>query len=649
MKQSSQLTTPKASLNAPPRIVTLRAICIACAFMPLLAIWIVESELIWYSGHSTAISLFSHVVTPMFFLALLNLLIKKKWPLLALTAGELMTIYVMWSVAGTLCSHDLLQVLLPMISFPHYYANPQNRWAEILIPFIHPWAIVSEHENAVAMAVGNSSLYRWDALKAWLFPLALWSVFLTTLMLAITFMISIFRQPWTEKERLSFPVIQIPLMLANRIQELITNKRFWAGFGIAAFIDILNGTNALVPAVPSIPVINVFRFADYFTERPWNALAGTEINLYPFVIGFAFLLPTDLMFSCWFFFILYKLQLVITASLGLQELPGFPFPSEQAAGGYIALGILAIWMARKHLAGVVRTSLGMKNPLDESREPMRYRTMLLGLIICFGLLVFYGMFLGASMGMMIIFFLIFFFYALAISRMRAELGPPAHDLHYAGPEMLINNAVGTADTSKQTLGVFSLFYGFNRAYRAHYAAHGMEGYKVAQSTNTTSRSMLFAMIIALVTGLISSVWAMLHGMYIHGYSGKPASGMAVEAWTRMENWLTMPESPNIPATVAAIFGILFTLALGAMRTHFTWWLWHPVGYATCSSWSMNKLWACLFITWVIKSLITRYGGAKAYQSFLPFFVGLVLGEFCVGSFWCIVGALFKMQVYHFWG
>ncbi len=631
------------------RMVTVRAVAIACALMPLLSLWVVESELVWYSGHSTAISLFSHVVTPLFLLALLNLLVARRWPRVALAPGELMTIYVMWSVAGTLCSHDLLQVLLPLISFPTHYANPQNRWAENILPFVRPWALVTDAESTAAIAVGNASIYQWSILKAWLRPLCFWSLFLMTLMAALLFMVSLFRQPWTEKERLSFPVIQIPLMIATRLGELLRNRLFWCGFGMAAFIDLLNGISALYPAVPSIPVINVFRFADYFTERPWNALVGTELNLYPFAIGFAFLLPTDLAFSCWFFFLLFKLQLVLTAALGMQELPGFPFPAEQSAGGYIALGLLAIWLARRHFAGVVRTVLGRPGGVDESREPMRYRTMLLGFVLAFMLLVAYGMALGASMGLMMVFFAIFFLYALAISRMRAELGPPAHDLHFSGPELLINNAIGTSHISKPDLGVFTLFYSFNRAYRAHFAAHGMEAYKIAQSTKITARSMMVAMLIALVTGLVSSLWALLHALYLHGYSGKPTSGMAAEAWTRMESWVSMPEGARVPATIATLVGVLLTFALGALRTQFTWWVWHPVGYVTCSSWSMNKLWACLFIAWAVKALVTRYGGAKAYQYILPFFVGLLLGEFCVGSFWCTLGALLKMQVYQFWG
>jgi hypothetical protein len=64
---------------------------------------------------------------------------------------------------------------------------------------------------------------------------------------------------------------------------------------------------------------------------------------------------------------------------------------------------------------------------------------------------------------------------------------------------------------------------------------------------------------------------------------------------------------------------------------------------------MGKLWSCIFVAWLAKAIITRYGGAKAYQKALPLFVGMVLGEFMVGSFWCIFGAIIKIPVYQFWG
>ena len=641
----------RETLEGKGRTVTLRAMVIACALMPILAMWVVQAELIWYTGHSTAISLFYHVTFVVFLIALLNLGLRRFGVTNALDSGEILTIYVMLSVAGTLCSHDLLQIMIPMLTYPAYNANPQNRWDTLIMPLVPKWAIVTDPVAVKDLAVGNSWLYRAGIFVAWLRPLAFWSAFLLVLMLALFCINTFFRQPWTEKERLSFPIIQIPLILATRLGEFLRSKLFWTGFGLAAMIDIINGYNFLKPNFPlRIPIVKAFEFREYFVERPWNAIAGTEINLYPFVIGLVFFLPTDLAFSCWFFFLFFKVQLVLTSAFGIHELPGFPFPMEQAGGAYLALGLLAIWLARRHLAGVCRTIRGLPDGVDESEEPMRYRTALVLLLLCTAFLTACGRALGGSYGTMVLFFVLFFLYSLAIARMRAELGPPAHDLHAMGPGVLISNAMGTQNMSSGNLTAFSTFFWFNRAYRAHFSAHSMEGLKIAQIKRSSARSMMMAIGVAVVVGLLSAFWALLHCLYVHGYSGRPAGqAFASQGWTRLEGWLTFPQGPRIAATIATGLGLLFTLFLGVMRTQFTWWAFHPVGYATATSWSMGKLWACVFIGWLAKALITRYGGAVAYRKALPFFVGLVLGEFVVGSLWGIYGAVFSMPVYHFWG
>lgn len=650
-------TDPSGVVLAPEvlgdrgKTVTLRAMAIACALMPILAMWVVQAELIWYTGHSTAISLFYHVTFAVFLVALLNLGLEKLGIVDTLTSGEILTIYVMLSVAGTLCSHDLLQIMIPMLTYPTYNANPQNRWDTLILPLLPQWAIVTDPTATNDLAVGNSWLYRAGILVAWLRPLAFWSAVLVALLVALFCINTFFRQPWTEKERLSFPIIQIPLILATRLAELLRSKLFWTGFGLAAMIDLINGYNFLEPNFPlRIPIVQAFEFREYFVERPWNAIASTELNLYPFVIGLVFFLPTDLAFSCWFFFLFFKVQLVLTSAVGIHELPGFPFPMEQAAGGYLALGLFAMWLARRHLAGVWRTVRGLPGGADESEEPMRYRTALGLLLLSSTFLVACGRALGGGYGTMALFFVLFFLYSLAIARMRAELGPPAHDLHAMGPGVLISNAVGTENMSSGNLTAFSCFFWFNRAYRAHFSAHSMEGLKIAQVKKASARSMMIAIGVAVVVGLFSAYWALLHCLYVHGYSGRPAGqAFASQAWTRLEGWLTFPQGPRIAATVATVLGVLFTLFLGAMRTQFTWWVFHPVGYATATSWSMGKLWACVFIGWLAKALITRYGGAVAYRKALPFFVGLVLGEFVVGSLWGIYGAIFSKPVYHFWG
>ncbi|KXK34427.1 MAG: hypothetical protein UZ16_OP3001002022 [Candidatus Hinthialibacteria bacterium OLB16] len=185
--------------------------------------------------------------------------------------------------------------------------------------------------------------------------------------------------------------------------------------------------------------------------------------------------------------------------------------------------------------------------------------------------------------------------------------------------MILTNLLGTQGMSKGNLATFSLFFWFNRAYRAHFSAHSLEGFKAAQIYRIHARSMFFAIALALVVGTLSAFWGILHNFHVYGYSGRPAGdAFSAESWNRMAAWISLPQLPKVAASVACGIGLVFALVLGALRMKFTWWLWHPVGYATCSTWSMEKLWMCLFIGWLVKLLITRYGGAQTYRKLLPF-------------------------------
>ena len=90
------------------------------------------------------------------------------------------------------------------------------------------------------------------------------------------------------------------------------------------------------------------------------------------------------------------------------------------------------------------------------------------------------------------------------------------------------------------------------------------------------------------------------------------------------------------------------MVLAVMRMRFAWWPFHPVGYAVSGSWSMDQLWFPMFVSWLIKRTILRYGGAGSYRRAVPFFVGLVLGEFVVGCYWNLHGIIFGVSTYHFW-
>src|SRR5207302_10532311 len=87
---------------------------------------------------------------------------------------------------------------------------------------------------------------------------------------------------------------------------------------------------------------------------------------------------------------------------------------------------------------------------------------------------------GMTPVMIVVFFLIYFLLAVSITRMRAELGPPAHDLHVSGPDSTLPTILQSDRIARPDLAMFSMFYGFNRAYRSHPMPIQLEGFKIAE-------------------------------------------------------------------------------------------------------------------------------------------------------------------------
>ena len=84
-------------------------------------------------------------------------------------------------------------------------------------------------------------------------------------------------------------------------------------------------------------------------------------------------------------------------------------------------------------------------------------------------------------------------------------------------------------------------------------------------------------------------------------------------------------------------GSLSMMLLIWLRQIFLWWPLHPIGYTMLSSWASHKLWLSIFLGWMIKHLLVRYGGLNTYRRARPILLGLVLGEMTSAGIWAIVG------------
>lgn len=637
--------------------VTFRSLLIGLFLIPINAYWVIQMERIRYSAHPTTLSLFFNTVFILFILTMLNWVVGAASPRFALRRAELLVVYIMLGIASTLAAHDAMQVLVPMLAWPYRFARPENRWDELFIPYLPEWLMMSDKEAMRGYFEGNSSLYTPEHLQAWAMPVLMWTLFCTLLLWIMLCMNAILRKQWTEHERLTYPLIQLPMEMTDDngrpggIAPLFRNRLFWLGFLLAGSMDIVNSLNLYYPWIPTVLTPGAGQsFIDLgqnFRDRPLNAIGWTPLSWYPFVIGIGMLMPLDFLFSLWFFYWFWKAELVVVSALSLNQTPNFPYLNYQAFGAYAAFLISAVWLSRHYFTEVYRKVVGLPSTLDDSNEPITYRSAVIGIIIGYILLVAFCMAMGMSWWLAVVFFLVFFGLSIAITRMRAELGTPVHDLHFTGPDWTLPEVFGTRNFSAQDLTQMTILFWFNRAYRYHPMPHQLEGFKMAERTGSSYRRYFWMMMLAGAVGAVAAFWAMLHLNYIYGATAK-AGTFGPEAYNRLTGWLNSPERPSFPKAGAIGVGLFIAFFLEGMRVRFPAWPFHPLGFAVTASWEINLVWMPLFIAWVFKLFILRYGGLKGFRNSLPFFFGLMLGQFFVGSIVNIIGITFEIPTYQFW-
>lgn len=625
---------PKARSAATTRPITLKAMAVGVALIPLNAYWIITTEVVWYSGHPTVVSLFFNAVFQLFALTAGNMALRRIAPRVALHDGELLAIYSMVGIASAIASHDLAQVVVPQVGHAAWYATPENDWARLFTHHLPEWLTISDRDLLAGFYEGGSSFYRLPVIRAWLPSATAWCGFIIVLLLVTLCFNVVIRRRWTEQERLAYPVIQLPLALVSDTPTFFASRAMWIGCAVAFGLEMYNGCNVLLPALPRVPVAAQRVGHLLFTEQPWSALSGIRLSFYPFIIGLGFFIPLDLSFSLWFFYLAWQAQGVIDAALGLGGAPGFPYPAEQKAGGLLALGALALWSSRRHLVDVVAHVAGNRRFSDEDREPVSYRAAVGGLVVGSAALVAFAVAAGMSLWLAIAFFALYAFIPIAVTRLRAELGTPVHDFHHTGPEQLLTMSFGTRAIGARNSTVMSLLWFFVRAHRGAPAPHQLEGLKMAEQTRTSSRHMLVAVVLAVVVGTYAAFWAYLDLAYRYGMADSWVSWfLGHEAHSRLQKWITDPTGPAPIRLLFYALGAGFTFTLAAVRARFVWWPFHPAAYAASGSWTMGQLWSCLFVSWAIKGVALRVGGRPAHAVIGRAMMGLILGEATARSIW----------------
>jgi hypothetical protein len=631
-----------------PNRVTIRSVLLGLLLMPINYYWVVKMEVIDSRLWSTSSSLFFTSVFSLFIVILINSLIARVFPKISLKPTELVIIYVIFNISSAVGGQGMIMVLIGGLGHAFQFATPENEWQDMFHPYLPRWLVVSNLRALDNAYAGDSTLYITEHIRAWITPVLSWSFFLFVLVFAMLCINVILRRHWIERERLSYPIIQLPLEMVKSptLSGFFQNKLMWIGFGLASFLSLINGLHFLSPRVPGLQ--NVYDITYVFSEKPWNSMAsdGIFIAFYPCAVGLAFLMPLDMAFSVWFFYFFWLAELFIGGITGFRSMPEFPYAKYQASGACISIGILSLWISRRQLIDVFKRFIG-KVSVDDSKEPMKYRTATIGLTLSLIILVLFCVKMGISLWVAILFLFFYLMAAIAITRMRAELGPFYHEFYYGGSEQVLTALFGTKRIGSLSLTGLSLFWGITRAQSSHPMPHQLESFKLAEKTGLSYRGLCAVIILTTAVGIISSFWILLDVYYREGMIGS-TQWFGYEIFIRLGNWLQHLTGTDYTESAFMGFGSVFTFFLMFMRRRFIWWQFHPLGYViTQGDWGIKFLWFSVLVSFIIKQRLLSYGGVKAYRKALPIFMGLILGDFIAGGLWQIIGWIAGITTYSF--
>ena len=651
----------KKAFSAHP--VTLRSIVIALFLLPLIYRWHIECEALRYT-FPTLMAPFYSVVFAVLIISALNLILRKWMPAQALKNGELLTLYVLMSATALLMSYDMFLPLVSIVVHAFWHATPENEWRQLFWHYLPDWLTVRDQDTLRAFYLGEQSIFDLLYLLPWLKPIFWWSVFTFALVFVMQCINVIIRKQWVEQEKLAYPIVQLPYEITCNTRNFLLKKMMWWGFTLAASISLINGLHLFFSEIPEIPNKRI-PLRHFSTHKPWVALQKDQFDIivYPFAVGLGFLMPLDLIFSCVFFFFLYKSQYVIGSMIGLSDLPGYPFRYEQNIGAYAGVCVLLLWTTQRQIYSALRLAFGSFNAKDGSpgiasrdnlnsdeNEPMRYRTAFVGIIAGGIFLVAFSVRAGMDLWVATLFFVAHFTIAITLTRIRAEIGFPIHSTTFIGPHHSLVSIFGTRWLGTHNLTSFSLFFWFNRDNRSHPMPHQLEAFKLSQQGNLDSkklsRAMLFLVVIAMPLCFLMLLDTFLELGVDRGEVGSQINSFGGRAYTFLHSWITVPRPPNTVHLVTITIGFAVTIVLAIIRKHLFWWPIHPLGYGV--SFHMHMFWAAFLISGILKGTILKFGGIRAYRRYVPFFLGLILGDFVIGSAWNILSIILNRPTYTFY-
>jgi len=643
-------------------------------------------RLTYLVGNHLPISVFGLLILMAMLLNPLLHLLRARW---RLRPRELALIVAMMLVACSIPGSGLMRTFVSSLALPAHYNRSKAGWREHdVLSYAPPKMLpaqgrydpqVTDRFVAGAKAKGEgfglAGAFDLDNVpwSGWAECLGTWLPLIVLTAVGVICLGLIVHREWAYHERLRYPVALVASAILEQdpdraVGSIFRNRLFWLGLGTVFLVHVVNGLATLYPddmvRIPLNVDLSVVKqkWPDLGkAPQAWGLFAP---KLIPTVAAFAFFLASDVSLS------LGLSQVIYVPLVAGLLVAGVDYRGEYMTGGpqnwhlfgsYLGIAILVAYIGRRYYWDILVSALTFRRRAGTVRSAVwacRVFIVSMVLIVAF-LCVRVG--LGLPLAVLVVFLIFLIF--VVMGRINVETGlffiQP-----YWQPLAILMGLFGIAALGPKTIVIVGLIcVVLTIDPRESLMPFLLNGLKVCDDNRVRPGRVGVTAgatyVVALLVAIIIVFWA----SYNHGapqrdgwafknvpaftfdaannataqlkYSGDLTRSQEYGAWQRVGN---INPAPGFLSAVG--IGLALVFVTGFLRLRYTWWPLHPVIFLVWGTYPMANFSHSFLLGWLIKTVITRFGGGKAHRRAAPLMIGVIAGDLVGGLLWMIHGAAY---------
>lgn len=477
----------------------------------------------------------------------------------------------------------------------------------------------------------------------WVKPLSRWVLLIgLTYIVLMSLNVLIFRQ-WAHNERLIYPLAELPKALIGDVDSegfppIFRNGLFWAGAAISMSVLGWNlfCSTQLIPGLVPLDLRNPW--LAYVDKTQFEALGSMRSEIFFTMIGLSFLVPKNISFSLWFFYIVFMAQLLFMVWGGYgQSGNSFPwdwwyltsFRNAQGQGGLLVFSGVVLYKCRKYILCALFPSSVAELEEAERKEMKLCSIAFLGCSL--GLILILWLSMGANLYYTILFYVIILVITIGLVRVVAEGGllsfqAWANPIHYVRNFFGLDRSWTSAALFAPLMVYYAVIFLDIKTFIAPAMANALklrEDYRLKRFSfhMAVAAAIAIAGLVAIATALMMCYDRGADAMNSWFYASLPRNAMFDIIRSTIKD-APMATPSNIAWTVGG--GALMAALLFFRQFYF--WLPHPIGLIMFVNPIMNAYWFSIFLGWICNVAVTKYGNKESFQRAKGFFIGLIVGE-----------------------